>query len=117
MAFDTAILQNPNTGQIKEAPIGFSWTMFFFGIFPPLFRGDWKWFCIILGLGLLFGLATFGLLGGLPGFVGAFVWNKSYLTGLIEKGYRVKGLASGGDISRLDAIAGFEVPRASPAAA
>ena len=30
MAYDTAILQHPVTGQIKEAPIGFSWTMFFF---------------------------------------------------------------------------------------
>lgn len=38
------MLKNENTGQIKQAKIGFSWTVFFFGFFPAIFRGDWKWF-------------------------------------------------------------------------
>lgn len=42
------MLKNENTGQIKQAKIGFSWTVFFFGFFPAIFRGDWKWFLIIL---------------------------------------------------------------------
>ena len=36
----------------KEVKLGFSWSMFFFGVFVPLFRGDWKWFLIILGISL-----------------------------------------------------------------
>lgn len=42
------MLRNENTGQIKQAKLGFSWTVFFFGFFPAIFRGDWKWFLIIL---------------------------------------------------------------------
>ncbi len=36
----------------KESYVGFSWTTFFFGPFVPLFRGDFKWFFIML-VGLL----------------------------------------------------------------
>jgi hypothetical protein len=30
MAYTKIIFENPNTGGIKEAPVGFSWTVFFF---------------------------------------------------------------------------------------
>lgn len=110
MAFDTAYLTNPNTGQVKQAPLGFSWTMFFFGFFPPMFRGDWKWFGIVLGLGLLAAIVSAGVLGWVPGLIGAFIWNKSYLTNLISRGYKLKGTASG-QMERVDGAAGFQVPR------
>lgn len=111
MAFDTAILRHPVTGQIKEAPIGFSWTMFFISWVPPIFRGDWKWFGIVLGLTIFLGLISFGILAWLPGIVGAFVWNKSHLNGLIERGYHLQGLRSGMSLERVDSFAGFELPR------
>ena len=110
MAYDTIILENPSTGQIKEAPIGFSWTMFFFGFIPPMIRGDWKWFGITLGLGVLLALISLGLLGWLPSLIGAFIWNKSYLNGLIGRGFRVKSAVSG-DIDRVDAVLGYRAAR------
>lgn len=106
MAFDTAVFENPHTGQIKEAPIGFSWTMFFFGFFPPLLRGDWKWVAIILGLGII----SFGVLGWIAIFVGCFIWNKSYMNTLIERGYRLKDTHRGNPDS-VDVALGYRAKR------
>jgi len=43
MAYTTITFENPRTEHIKQAPVGFSWTVLLFGFFPRLFRGDWKW--------------------------------------------------------------------------
>ena len=40
------MLKHPQTGVIKPGYFGFSWTTFFFGGFPALFRGQ-------IGLGLI----------------------------------------------------------------
>ena len=48
MASMTLNMKNPQTGQVKQAPVGFSWTVFFWGMFPPFFRGDIKYGFIIL---------------------------------------------------------------------
>ena len=32
-----------DAGVTKECKVGFSWTMFFFGLFVSLLRGDFKW--------------------------------------------------------------------------
>lgn len=72
-------LKNKNNGLTKTVPIGFSWTLLFFGIFVPLFRGDIKWFIITLILAIV----TFGI-GWL--FI-PFFYNKKYIIDLIEKGY------------------------------
>ncbi|WP_195340090.1 HrgC protein [Fusobacterium sp. 1001295B_180824_G3] len=67
-------------GVQKQGFVGFSWTMFFFGFFVPLFRGDFKWFIITLILMLLsFGLAQ---------FIVCFLYNKFYTVDLLENGYR-----------------------------
>ena len=34
-------------GQVRTAKVGFSWTVFFFGFFVPIFRGDVKWTVIM----------------------------------------------------------------------
>lgn len=63
----------------KIAPVGFSWTVFFFAIFPPAFRGDWKWFIIIALLNCI----SFGF----AGMVVAFFYNRIYINELLQEGY------------------------------
>ncbi|WP_027361796.1 hypothetical protein [Halodesulfovibrio aestuarii] len=81
MAATTATLVHPTTGIQKKAPIGFSWTTFFFSFFPAVFRSDWKNAILMLVLSCL----TMGL----AGLVFCFIYNKRYALGLIEKGYEI----------------------------
>ena len=67
------------TGIVKQVKLGFSWTMLFFGVFVPLFRGDIKWFLITL-------LAAM-LTCGVAWFVFPFFYNKVYIKDMIEKGW------------------------------
>ena len=72
-------------GISKEVKVGFSWTMFFFGPLVPLIRGDSKWFI----LSIVISLFTVGI-GWL--FL-PFIYNKHYITDLMEKGYRPADIA------------------------
>ena len=76
-------LKHPETGIVKKGLYGFSWTTFFFGGFPALCRGD-----IFIGLALI--VVTI-LTCGLAGIIWAFVYNRKYTLGLIEKGYVLAG--------------------------
>ena len=80
-------MENPNTGIIKTAPVGFSWTTLFFNALPALFRGDMKWFCIQL----LIACCT----GGFSALIFAFIYNKLYVKKLLESGYKVKEVEDG----------------------
>jgi len=75
-------LKSPRNGLLKRVKIGFSWTTFFFGIFVPLTRGDFKWAII------MFLLASFTF--GLSSFVFPFIYNKLFIKELIEEGYTPK---------------------------
>ena len=57
MEFSTINLKHPEFEVTKQVPVGFSWTVLFFGCFPALFRGDWKWAIVML----LLALFTFGI--------------------------------------------------------
>jgi hypothetical protein len=87
MANNTIYFQNPYNGQLREAPVGFSWTVFFFSCLPPMFRGDWKWFVIMV----ILALAT----AGLSGLVFIFIYNKLYIKDLVNAGYKVKDIQHG----------------------
>lgn len=102
MAFDTLLLKNPNTGEIARAPVGFSWTTFFFSFFPALFRSDWKWAAIQLLIAFL----TFGL----SGLVFAFIYNKLHIKEMLfSKGFKVTG-SEKGDLQRISNKLGLELP-------
>ena len=71
-------LRHPS-GLVKDCKAGFSWTTLFFGIFPALFRGDWKWALIMF----ICNIATCGF----ATIVFAFIYNKIYIKGLLEKNW------------------------------
>lgn len=101
MAYTSIIFENPRTGAIKEAPVGFSWTVFFFGPLPPLFRGDWK-FAILLFIIALF---TFGL----SNLVFMFIYNGLYIKGLIGDGFKAKSIGSG-NFDEASTKVGIQIP-------
>ena len=94
MAFATIKLKSKN-GSIKEAPVGFSWTVFFVSWLVPLSRGDWKWALIIfVPIFLTFGLSS---------ILFAFIYNRTYIEGLLKQGYTIKSYS--GDKKLIEASA------------
>ena len=79
MAFSTLNLKHPEFEVTKEVPVGFSWTILFFGFFPPLFRGDFKWGLIMLIAALFTSFIS--------SLIFMFIYNKIYLKSLLEMGY------------------------------
>lgn len=73
------ILKN-DFGQTKEGKDGFSWTTLFFGVFPAIFRNDWKY------AGIMFIAAIFTF--GFSWLIFPFIYNKLYTKDLIEKGFK-----------------------------
>lgn len=101
MAKNTIYFENPRTGKMREAPVGFSWTTLFFGPFPMLFRGNWKWFAIIFILALL----TWGL----SNLVFMFIANKLYIKDLVNDGFKGKSVALG-TLDQVSMMVGFNIP-------
>lgn len=67
------------SGVTKRVKIGFSWTFFFFSIWVPLFRGDFKNLFRIWGLSII----TFGIYS----IVSCWTYNRIYTQDLLVKGY------------------------------
>lgn len=74
-------------GAIKSAPVGFSWTTFFFGFFVPLFRGDFSWFLIMIITPVIVGMIA-GPVAIVVGPIFSFIYNRSYVTKLFERGWQ-----------------------------
>lgn len=74
-------LQHPQLTVMKECPVGFSWTVFFFGWLVPLIRGWYGYSAVVFFVGSAsVGLAQL--------FYFPFVANKKYILFLLEKGYQ-----------------------------
>ena len=91
MATRVALI-HPQTGLMKPGFYGFSWTFLFFGWFVPVFRGE-----LFVGLlHLCITILTFGLWQ----FILAFLYNKQYMTRMLEKGYVLNDSEEVNDIAR-----------------
>ncbi len=88
-----AYFKHEKTGLIKEAPVGFSWTTFFFGFFVPIFRGAW----LLAIICILVSIITVGI----AWLVFPFIINKLYIKHLLETGYQPR---SQNDVVRLNQI-------------
>jgi hypothetical protein len=82
---------NPDTGLIKTGFYGFSWTTFFFGAFPALFRSDFITFVGVFVVLTIIAIATEGFGIFLAMIVWAFMYNKYYTRKLIERGFKFNG--------------------------
>ena len=74
------VLKHETLQTVKEVPFLYSWAGAVFGFWTPLLRGDFKWFLIYL----IVGIFTYGL----GDIILSFFYNKSYISSLIEKGYK-----------------------------
>ena len=86
-------LIHPQSGLMKTGYYGFSWTYLFFGWFVPLIRGE----LTIALLHLVITIVTFGLWQ----FIIAFLYNKQYMTRMLEKGYVLNDTEVVNDAARL----------------
>lgn len=93
-------LSNNYTGEVKSVKVGFSWTTFFFGFFPALLRGDFKWFAIIALIEVAAGSFTLGIGITLVTVIFAFIYNGLYIKDLLSRGFQP---ASSADASILAA--------------
>lgn len=81
-------LVNPETNARKKAKLGFSWTTFFFGFFPAVFREDWKWAAIIFLVEMVVTVPTLGFGFSVVGIIFSFFYNRLYVNDLLAKGFR-----------------------------
>ncbi len=89
-----------DTGDIRIAKVGISWTTFWFGPLPALFRGDYYNFALILVTAA--NIALVGLVFNLPWLLGfpwsslifTLIYNRLYFQRLFDKGWRPTDQAS-----------------------
>jgi hypothetical protein len=109
MAHGTVELVNPNTNEIKFAPVGYSWTILFWGFFPPLFRQDWKFGAIIAGV--LIGTGLIGL-AFIPLILFSFIYNdKMHLKGLLENGWKIKKYSGKKSLDVVEGSVGYKLDK------
>lgn len=76
------MIQHPANGLTRTGFYGFSWTYLLFGWWVPLFRGE----LVVAALHFIFTVITFGIWQ----IIVAFLYNRQYMTRMLEKGYVLK---------------------------
>lgn len=84
-------LRHKASGVEKNAFYGFSWTTFFFGIFPALCRGDWLGFFGSLAVHVVLAFLTLGIGNIVFSLVMCFVYNGWHARRLLVAGYEFTG--------------------------
>lgn len=102
MAYTTITFKHPHSNEIKQAPVGFSWTTLFFGCFPALFRSDWKWAIIQL----LAGIVSWGL----SFIIFAFMYNALSIKDLVNKGFEAISILDN-NLDLASSKAGISIPK------
>ena len=65
--------------EVREVKVGFSWTTFFFGVFPALIRKDWLWALIMF--------IVAWLTVGFSWLIFPFFYNRIYISNLLKDGF------------------------------
>jgi hypothetical protein len=109
MAHGTVTLVNPLTSEVKNVPVGYSWTVLFFGCFPALFRSDFK-NCVIMAVVLvLAGLLGVGII---PLVIFSFIYNdKMLMKDLINEGWKVRGYNGSKNLDVVAGSVGYDINR------
>lgn len=109
MAHGSVTLINPTTDELKVVPVGFSWTVLFWGCFPALFRQDWKNFGIMAGTLVVSGLL---LIAFIPLVVFAFIYNdKMCVKDLLNSGWKIKGYAGSKTLQAVGQSVGYNLDK------
>ncbi|MCH4165539.1 MAG: hypothetical protein ABF679_06530 [Lentilactobacillus diolivorans] len=93
-----ATVVNKETGQIRIAKVGFSFTALIFGWLVPIFRSDWYNFLCIFGIELIVGMGialqvnepldiTFPIASNSLNIIWMFIYNMMYFKHLFKIGY------------------------------
>lgn len=93
----------------KSLPVGYSWTVLFFGCFPALFRQDWKNFLIMAGT--LFITGWFGL-AFIPLIIFSFIYNdKMCLVTHLQSGYKINKYYGKKSLEEVSASSGYNLSK------
>lgn len=87
MAFTNITLKRGS--ETVHAPVGFSFTTFFFGLFPALFRGDFAAAGLFLLMGILMWIPLIGLIALVAWIFVPAIYNRSFIARKLDQGFEM----------------------------